>query len=853
MVAPQVSKSPKFPEWLLLASEGGLPRGFVDNLAIVSDLRFAVRLLLRSPAFSTIAVLLLAVGIGANAVFFSAFDHILLRPLPVRNPEELVRVVHDFPGIGIRGGTFPAYYEALRKNATTLSTVFGSLEMNSVISEPAEQIRVHLVTSHFFDAMGVPPVYGRVLTEADEAAREGLPPAVLSAGLWRRRFHEAPDAVGWTISLNGHRFVVVGVMPRQFNGFSTETSPDVRVPLRAFPLLAGEGETYTRSWMEVAARLKPGVSAAQAQAEAAAIWKSAMGEFFQGLPYYQSHPTAIQEDVNQGVQLESLEHGISILRTRFGSALRFLAAAALVLQLIVCANLAGLLLARNAGRARDTAVRLAVGASRGSLMPQMLAESLLLTVAGACGGIFLAYAGAPLLVRSLPPLRDLATTPMTVSLDLRPDWRVLAFSLGISAITVMLTGIGPAISASRVSLDLILRGARFGGSWRGRQALLVFQIALCTVLLAGAGLLIRTFQQLNHTNPGFQPEHLASFTTAPSLSGYKGDQVNALRLALMSRVRQIPGVAAVATASRPIMRGSGLKTTVAPAGQRITKADALNTTFAPVSPEYFNVMGMTVISGRALLGSDQTKARPFKAVVNEAFVRRVFGGANPLGRRFGGGADNVALGDYEVVGVAADTKFRSLREPMAPTYFSLETPGDFTLYVRTWGAPEDLIQPARKALSSLDPALPFTEIHTMREEIEASTAPERLTSALAAAFSLTAALLASVGIYGLFAVAVVQRRREIGIRMAVGAQPGEIARMFGAQAMLTAALGIALGTGAALLLAPVAASLLYGVSPLDAPSFTFAAVFMALAAVTATMLPATRAALVRPAEALRSE
>ena len=192
MVAPQVSKSPKFPEWLLLASEGGLPRGFVDNLAIVSDLRFAVRLLLRSPAFSTIAVLLLAVGIGANAVFFSAFDHILLRPLPVRNPEELVRVVRDFPGIGIRGGIFPAgYYEALRKNATTLSSVFGSMEMNSVISEPAEQIRVHLVTSHFFDAMGVPPVYGRVLTEADEAAREGLPPAVLSPGLWRRRFHEA--------------------------------------------------------------------------------------------------------------------------------------------------------------------------------------------------------------------------------------------------------------------------------------------------------------------------------------------------------------------------------------------------------------------------------------------------------------------------------------------------------------------------------------------------------------------------------------------------------------------------------------------------------------------------------------
>jgi ABC-type antimicrobial peptide transport system permease subunit len=301
------------------------------------------------------------------------------------------------------------------------------------------------------------------------------------------------------------------------------------------------------------------------------------------------------------------------------------------------------------------------------------------------------------------------------------------------------------------------------------------------------------------------------------------------------------------------MRGSGLKTTVAPEGQRIAPSDALNTTMATVSREYFDVVGMKLLSGRQFLTSDFTRNKTTNVVVNEAFVRHFFPATDPLGRTFGGGPNGIAQGYNRIVGVVSDAKFRSMREPIQPTFFVPSLDTDFTLYVRTRTRPEELIQPVRQALSQLDPAMPFTEIHTLEEEIEASTAPERLTSQLASAFSLTAALLAAVGIYGLFAFAVGQRKREIGVRMAVGASPNDIAGMFGLQALLTAVAGIAIGTAISLVIAPAVASILYGIPPRDPRSFVFAGLSMLLAALAATAIPAIRAALIHPAEALRQE
>jgi predicted permease len=414
----------------------------------------------------------------------------------------------------------------------------------------------------------------------------------------------------------------------------------------------------------------------------------------------------------------------------------------------------------------------------------------------------------------------------------------------------MLFGIAPAVAAARVSLDSVLRGARSAGGWRGRQFLLVLQIALCTLLLAGAGLLVRSFRQLRDMDAGFASAQVVTFTANPSLSGYTDEQTTRLRAALLARVRQIPGVDSAAASARAVMRGSGVKTTVAPAGQRVDRGDFLNTSFNAVTPDYFDAMGMHIVAGRALADSDSGSRKPAPVVVNQTFARRFFPGENPLGRRFGTGS-GVATEAFEIVGVVKDARYRSLREPIPPTYFQLLADGDFVLCVRTHWRPESLIQPVRQALAALDPAMPFTEVRTLAEEVDDSAAPERLTAVLASIFGLFAALLAAVGLYGLLAFAVAQRQREIGIRMALGAQPGAIARLVGGQALVLVAVGVALGLGGALLMAPMAGALLYGVGPADPGSLAAAAGVVARVAALAAFVPAARAARVDPAVALR--
>jgi predicted permease len=804
----------------------------------MGDLRFAARMLAKNPGFAAVAVLLLALGIGASAVIFSALDAILLRPLPVRNPEQLVRLVQRKPRVGTRSSFSQAYFEALRDHSTTLAAVFGDVtDLVASLNEPgpAIPIRVHLVTPEFFPVLGVPALYGRTLGPADDRDM-GTPPAVLSDGFWRTRFNADPQAVGRTFVINRRRFAIVGVMPPEFNGISVDTRPEVRVLLRTAPLLntAYAEDLKEFAGIEVAGRLKPGVTMRQAEAECRSMWRAS---------------TAGKEDdeLRYPLEVEPLERGVSVLRDRFGTALMVLIACVGLLQLMVCANLAGLLLARASGRREEMAVRLAVGATRARLVRQMLTECALLTVLGMAGGIVVAFASAPLLVRALPPMRDAATEPLALALNLTPDGRVLGFMLVVSAVTALLFGTAPAISSSRVSLDRILRATRSAGGWRGRQVLIVFQIALCTLLLAGAGLLVRTLERLENTNPGFDRDRLVSFTASPSLAGYSDPQTNALRLTLLQRVREIPGVMAAATADRPLMRGSGMKTTVTLPGQRATPADFMNASLNSVSPEYFDTMGLRLIAGRTLARDEPPKANPRGVVVNEAFVRHFFPDRNPLGKLFG------AKSDAQIIGVVSDAKYRSLREPITPIIYGVERPGDFVMYVRTRERPETVIQPVRRALAALDAALPFTEIHTLAEEAEASTAGERLTAALASLFGALAAVLSAVGIYGLLADAVGRRRREIAIRMALGARPADIGQIVGGQALAMVGTGLAVGLAAVLVTTPLLRTLLYGVGPLDAVSLASAAGFISAAAAGAVTLPVFRATHVEPASALRDE
>ena len=806
----------------------------------MADLRSALRTLLHSPGFTLIAASLLAVGIGANAVIFGALDAILLRTLPARHPEQLVRMVQEVPRIGRRSAFPYSFYRTVLEHSTTLSTAFGEEEEQVAMEKPApaEEVRVHLVTPEFFDALNASALIGRTLTPAD-ADFQGAPPAVLSYGFWQRRFDGDRAAVGRSLQLHGHTFTIVGVLPREFNGISIETAPDVCVSLRAAPLLeTGSRITPMESqYLDLGGRLKPGVTLARAQEEIRAMWLRSIA----------NDPDARTEPL----QLDSLEHGTSLLRVKFTGALQLLIASVSLLQLMVCANLAGLLVARGARRSGEMAIRLAIGATRMRLVRQMLVESAVLTALGAIGGITLAYFAAPLLERGLPPVRDLATSRLALAIDFTPNGRVLLYSVLVSALTALLFGMAPALSAARVSLDSVLRGARSAGGWKGRQFLLVLQVALCTLLLAGAGLLVRSFRQLRDMDPGFASAQVVSFTANPYLAGYSDAQGTALRLALTERVRQIPGVDSVGAASRPLMRGSGMKTTIVLAGQKPTPADFLNASLNGVTPEYFESVGMRIVAGRNLEPSDFGRPKPMPVVVNQAFVRRFFPEGNPIGRQLGYGSLKDLSPNFQVAGVVTDAHYRSLREPIPPTMYTLFDDGNFILYVRTHRRPETLIQPVRQAFTALDPALPFTEVHTLAEEVDDSAAPERLTAILASIFGIFAALLAAVGLYGLLAYAVAQRHREIGIRMALGAFPRSIARLIGGQALVLVAIGVVLGLAAALLLAPMAGAVLYGVGPSDPLSMVVAALLVALVAALAAFIPAARAARVDPAVALR--
>ena len=755
--------------------------------------------------------------------------------------EQLVHVVQDIPRLGHRGAFAYSFCRTLVAHSTTLSTAFGYEEMQVAIDRPApaEDVRVNLVTPEFFDALNATAVVGRTLNAADAVESSGAQPAVLSYGFWRRRFDGDRRAVGHTIQLHGHAFTIVGVTARDFNGISLETAPDVCVPLRAAPLLETRGSVHSldQQAIDLSARLKPGVTRERAEAEVRAMWLNS--EDSRGA------------DPSQPLVLDSLQYGTSVLRQKFSGALRLLIASVALLQLMVCANLAGLLVARGARRTGEIAIRLAIGATRMRLMCQMLTESAVLTLLGAAGGIALAYSAAPLLVRGLPPVRDVTTTRLALAIDFAPDTRVLLYSVLLSALTALLFGMAPALAAARVSLDSVLRGARAAGGWKGRQFLLVLQIALCTLLLAGAGLMVRSFRQLRDMDPGFATAQVVSFTTHPSLAGYTDKQAAALRLALTERVRLIPGVDSVAAAALPLMRGSGQKTTVVPAGQRATPADFLNASLNAVTPDYFETVGMHILAGRTLKDADSTSPKPVPLVVNQAFARHFFPDENPLGRLFGYGTPQGPNADFQIAGVVTDAHYRSLREPIPPTIYQILTEGNFVLYVRTHRRPESLVQPVRQALTALDPAMAFAEVHTLAEEVDDSAAPERLTAILASIFGIFAALLAAVGLYGLLAYAVAQRQREIGIRMALGAHPRAIARLVGGQALVLVAIGVVLGLAAALLLAPMASAVLYGVGPTDPASLAAAAALVVLVAALAALIPAARAARVDPAVALR--
>jgi predicted permease len=810
-------------------------------------MRTILRSLRRTPAFTLTTTLLLALGIGSAALFFSAYDAVVLRTLPVSHPEQLVRIAQTQPVLGTRSSFPEVFYNVLRDHSTTMQP-FGECERQFPLTspEPAEVLRVRFVTPEFFEILGVPAMLGRALTRGDGVESTGAAPAVLSYRFWQRRFAADPRAIGRTFAIRGIALTVAGVMPPGFRGISLDSTPDVRLPLWIKPQITHTGRLNVIGDLEISARLRPGVTLERARPEALSLWRAA---------YLQSDPKAhdLEHDTFfRGLRVDPLTHGVSILRDKFGSALSVLTATACLLLLMVSLNLAGLMLARAASRRQDVAIRLALGASRAQILRQLLAESAVLAAIGCAAGLALANAAAPALTRALPPLRDLTATTVAFAVDLRPSATVIFCSVASAALMTLLFGLAPALTVSSTALETVLRSARSTTRFFGRNALLTFQIALSAFLLAGAGLMVQTFVRLDHTAKGFDASHVAVFTASFPYTPAKPDPAIAVHQQLIDRVRALPGVVSAAYAGAGIMRGIGMKTTFVPPGHAPSPAYFLNNNINYVSPEYFDTLGMKIVEGRNLTPDDAFSVKTANIVVNQTFVRTFFTEGRVVGREIATGMEPPFL-SLHVVGVVTDAHYRSLREPMQPVTYLLAGPHDFVLYVRTAADPASIVEPARKVLYDIDPNLPFTEIDLLSGEVDSTTAAERLTAQLVSAFAAIAALIAAVGIYGLLAYVVAQRRREIGIRIAVGATPSEIGGMIGWQAARTALAGIALGLAAAWFASPLIRSLLFGVEPHDPATLALAALFLAIVTAAAVAAPAWRASRVHPVEALRCE
>ncbi|MGH9627442.1 MAG: FtsX-like permease family protein, partial [Bryobacteraceae bacterium] len=628
------------------------------------------------------------------------------------------------------------------------------------------------------------------------------------------------------------------------------TSPDIRVSLAAGRSLVQKPGIDPASPVyqefQIFGRLRPVIPIEQASSEIEPLlrgpYQDAMIRAFPELA------KTLRKDVfDSRLQLEPAGNGVSSLRTQFSQGLILLMACVGLLLLMACANVACLLLARSAARSQEISIRRALGASPWRVARQLLTESLVLALPGGAIGVLLAWLCGPLLLAALPPIRDRAAVIQPLAVDIGVDLRVLGFAVLGSLLTALLFGLSPAMGGARQNLAGALRGSRTTTArLSGRNMLVVVQVAVCVLLLAGASLLIETFNRMWSMDAGFDRDHIVTFTIDPGLKGYDQEQSELLSRQLLEKTRSLPGVVAAACALRGLMRGTGIKATFAAAGDPIRKSDFLNSSLNSVTPGYFDAMGMHILAGRDFTWSDHNRQTPRNVIVNHAFVRRffpgqVFPGHGAVGRLFGNsGPDGLAVPNNQIIGVVSDAKYRSLREEIPPTVYGPVVNGfdsGFILHLRTRGQPAALIAPVREALRSLDPELPFIEVRTLREEVETSLWQERLLAGLSSMFSAFAALLAAMGLYGALDYAVKTRTREIGVRVALGADPLRVVKVLAGETLLLVAAGAVSGIAIYALSARWIEQVLYGVAPSDSIAIASALLFVAAIAFLAVTPP----------------
>ena len=847
---------------------------FIETM--LQDLRYSLRTLARNPAFTTITVLTLALGIGVNTAIFSLINAVMFTSLPVKQPERLALFQWaseswpimipslrgswdtDKSGRTVCTSFTPAAFEEVRAKNQVLSGIFAFFDagrLNLVVGGQAGLAVADLVSGDYFSTLGVIPILGRALTPADDRP-EAPRAAVISYGYWMRRFGGDASVLSKSVTLNSIPFTIVGVTPPEFFGVQPGRSVDLWAPVHVESQILPDADWSTTNWyLLLMGRLKAGISESQALANLQVIFRQSVTAGVRSLPKEAEIPH---------LELAPGSKGLDSLRSEFSQPLLILMTAVGLVLLIACANVANLLLERATSRRREIAVRLALGADRGRLIRQLLTESVTLTIMGGLAGLVLAYWASNLLVAMMSSGRN------PIDLHVRPDGHVLFFAASLSILTALLVGLAPALRGTSLDLTPALKAGpsgaigtprRFAGLRFGlAKGLVVAQVAISLVLLVGAGLFVRTLANLQNENIGFDRRNLLLFGIDPTQQGYKGERLARFYEELQRRLKAIPGVRSVGLSMYPLLKGEisvwGLVLDgYVPKTRPLGNDNSISVDVNEVDPDFFATMGIPLLLGRTFQPED-TATSPMVGVVNEAFAHKYLEGQSPVGRR--AGWEGEARSKMEIVGVVKDTRYGQLRRDPPPTYYVpyAQYPdhlGAMYFEVRTAGDPKNWLASVGDVVRSLDKQVPIIDAKTQTEEIDEAVFQERIFARLTSLFGVLALLLACLGLYGLMSYSVARKSNEIGIRMALGADRARILSWVLIEALGLVLCGLALGVAVALGATRLISSQLYGLKPNDALTLSLAALLLAAVAILAGYIPARRATKVDPMVALRYE
>jgi predicted permease len=830
-------------------------------LFLLQDIQFALRTFRKAPLFVFVAVLSLAFGIGANTAIFSLTDQILLRTLPVRDPQQLVLFSAKGQHYGNNQGwnriSYPMYQD-FRDHNKVFSGMFCIRETDFSLSYNGRTERVsgEIVSGNYFPVLGVSAVVGRLFSASDDLHPKSHPVAVLSYGYWQSRFAGDHGVLGRKLMINGYPFTIIGVSPAGFAGTDPGFAPQVRVPMMMAPALIENLDLNDRRsrWVTAFGRMLPGVTVEGTKAAIQPFFHQILNMEVQQKEFANASPYMRKAFLQMSMEVLPAAKGRSHLRRQFSNPLLVLMGTVMLVLLIACANVANLLIARATFRKKEIAVRLALGSGRMRIIRQLLVESLLLSMAGGIVGLLIAIWADKILILFLP----LSATPLAISTT--PDWRILAFTGGVSLLTGILFGLVPALQATGSNVAGTLKdnaGAVVGGAAATvRKILVTAQIALSLLLLIGAGLFIRSLQNLKDLDPGFRTANLLAFKVDPKMSGYTNERTNAFYQSLSETLINLPGVENAALAVVPVMEGDEWDSWVTIDSYSPKTGELPDPHMNFVSPDYFKTMQINLLAGRDFRRTDDLTSGKV-CIVNATFAKKYFGTINAVGHKIGMGNDPGTKTDITIVGVSRDTKYESLRDEipieMIRPYAQMEFTTGITAYVRTSQRPEDMFAAMQRKVHALDPNLPIFEMITLERQTENSLVTERLVAALSSGFGFLSTGLAAIGLYGMLAYTVARRTREIGIRMAIGAARINVLWLVMREVLLLLVIGICLALPISWALSKYIQSQLYGIQPSDPWSIGLAVAVTASVAALSGYLPARRATRVDPMLALRYE